>query len=257
MSMAVKQMYERDDIVRFWADQKELQLPEVTILNILKAELRQMKMLDIGVGGGRTTLHFAKLVKEYIGIDFSNKMIEICRKKYATFGNNVRFEVCDARCMDIFPDNFFDFVLFVFNGIDHVHHDDRLRIFKEIKRVCKDGSIFCFSAHNILSVKKLFSFSIYKDIINTLKGSVKFILFKILNERCDKIVQRKYALVSEYYRWFRLKMYYINPDYQIRQLNENGFSNVRVFSLEDGNEIVSGLSAREDFWLYYLCNVNK
>ena len=38
-------------------------------------------MLDIGVGTGRTTMHFAGLVKEYVGVDYSSALIQACPEK--------------------------------------------------------------------------------------------------------------------------------------------------------------------------------
>ena len=75
-----------------------------------------MKMLDIGVGGGRTTLHFAPLVKEYVGIDYSQNMIKACQERFA----QVSFQTADARSMGIFKDSTFDFILFSYNGIDYI-----------------------------------------------------------------------------------------------------------------------------------------
>jgi ubiquinone/menaquinone biosynthesis C-methylase UbiE len=71
--------------------QRELQSLEKAILDTLKDQLPQMKMLDIGVGGGRTTLHFAQAAEEYWAIDYSDEMIAACRKKVSgSFGQVCR-----------------------------------------------------------------------------------------------------------------------------------------------------------------------
>jgi ubiquinone/menaquinone biosynthesis C-methylase UbiE len=41
-----------------------------------------MKMLDIGVGDGRTTMHFAQAAEEYWAIDYSQVMIAAYRKSF-------------------------------------------------------------------------------------------------------------------------------------------------------------------------------
>jgi ubiquinone/menaquinone biosynthesis C-methylase UbiE len=41
-----------------------------------------MKMLDIGVGRGRTTMHFAQAAEEYWAIDYSEEMIAACRERF-------------------------------------------------------------------------------------------------------------------------------------------------------------------------------
>lgn len=55
--------WKKQDIDEYAAS-TELQPPEKAILDRLRDQLRQMKMLDIGVGGGRTTMHFAQAAEE-------------------------------------------------------------------------------------------------------------------------------------------------------------------------------------------------
>jgi ubiquinone/menaquinone biosynthesis C-methylase UbiE len=131
-----KKAYESEDIVSYYDSLNFLYKPEETILDILSGHMREMRMLDIGVGAGRTTQHFASIAKEYVGIDYSENMIDICRKKYSHQFKNVSFEVCDVKSMGIFADNSFDLILFSFNSIDSLTHDDRLSALHEIKRVC-------------------------------------------------------------------------------------------------------------------------
>ena len=58
-----------------------LQPPErQTILRIMRPRLSAMRMLDVGVGGGRTTVHFADLVQEYAGVDYSEINDSECRE---------------------------------------------------------------------------------------------------------------------------------------------------------------------------------
>jgi len=53
--------YESPDIVALYARPDGLQKPEQTLLGQLGSSLGTMDMLDIGVGGGRTSRHFAPL----------------------------------------------------------------------------------------------------------------------------------------------------------------------------------------------------
>ena len=49
-------------------------------------------------------------------------------------------------------------------------------------------------------------------------------------------------------------MFYIDPIAQIKQLQREGFNNVRVFSLDSGEELShKALINSADCWLYYLC----
>ncbi len=66
-----------------------------------------MDMLDIGVGGGRTTRHFAPLARTYLGVDYSAAMIARCKREFPSF----RFAVADARRLAFAADESYDLVL--------------------------------------------------------------------------------------------------------------------------------------------------
>ncbi len=68
-----KDVYGSEDIVKGYSSGEGLQKPEETILNELRNKLPNMKMLDIGVGAGRTTKYFAPLTKRYVGVDYSRE----------------------------------------------------------------------------------------------------------------------------------------------------------------------------------------
>lgn len=255
--MANKDTYEAEDIVKGYSNESELQKPEEAILNNFKNKLREMRMLDIGVGGGRTTLHFAPLVKEYVGIDYSQNMIKACKKRFINFNKNISFETCDVRDMNIFKDNHFDFILFSFNGIDYISQKDRLTALSEIKRVCKNGGHFCFSTHNLNSIDKIFRLQLSANPIRMLKNISRYILLKLINRNLRKSYSKGFGVINDGADRFKWTTYYIEPTKQIEQLYDLGFKDIQVYSLSDGTEIAnkSELGANTDFWLYYLCNV--
>ncbi len=76
-----EETYEKANVVAGF-QKSELQPPEKTILEMMQDKLGNMKMLDIGVGAGRTTVHFAPLVQEYVGIDYSENMIKACKSSF-------------------------------------------------------------------------------------------------------------------------------------------------------------------------------
>ncbi len=107
-------------------------------------EMAGKPILDIGVGAGRTTPLFRNISKDYVAIDFTPAMVEICRQKYP----DARVEFGDARDLSNFADDSFALVAFSFCGIDAVEHSDRQKILAEVYRVLKPGGIFLFSTHN-------------------------------------------------------------------------------------------------------------
>lgn len=256
LAMSNKRVYESRNIVEEYSSLDQLKKPEQTILNDIKAELEHMKMLDIGVGGGRTTVHFANLVNQYIGIDYSENMIDVCKKRFSSIiSENISFKVCDARDMKIFENNYFDFILFSFNGIDSVSYEDRLKILKEIIRLGKKGGYFCFSTHNIQH-DELFNIRVSLNPIRLSWRIFRYTLLRFLNKNLTKLREQNYAIIKDNAHMFRLKHCYIKPIEQIKQLNNLGFKNIKIYSY-NGNRIedLSKLEILEDLYLYYLCNI--
>jgi SAM-dependent methyltransferase len=104
-----------------------------------------MAVLDIGVGGGRTTPYLSSVAQTYVGIDYSTEMIRSCRRKFP----GVRFEVCDASDMSLFGEQSFDAAVFSFNGIDYLPTGAaRARCLAEVVRILVAGGVFIFSSHN-------------------------------------------------------------------------------------------------------------
>ncbi len=100
------------------------------------------RLLDIGVGAGRTTGELASRC-DYTGIDWSPEMVARTREAFP----NVSIAVGDARALD-FPDESFDVVFFSFNGIDYLELPGRHRAYLEAHRVLRHGGVFIFSSHN-------------------------------------------------------------------------------------------------------------
>ena len=156
----------------------------------------------------------------------------------------------------MFANESFDFILFSFNGIDYIPHEDRLIALQEIKRVCKKGGFFCFSAHNLQHVDRILKIEPSANPIRMLWNLSGYLLIRILNKSIKKLEREKYAIIKDAGHRFRSRTYYIKPQEQIKQLEETGYKNIRVYSLSDGQEIVDQdkLSDTSDGWLYYLCS---
>ncbi len=255
--------YSRADVVDSYLEDTTLQAPEQTIFDLLNERLPNMAMLDIGVGGGRTTEHFGKVAQKYTAIDYSENMVQVCKDRYAD-NPELSFEVCDVRALDIFENDTFDFILFSFNGIDYISHEDRLKAFQEMHRVGKPGCIFYFSSHNLLSLKDIFKL---RNNLSTrpktlARNLIHWCKLKFIHNRgvdIDNLLQSPYAVFNDGAHDFELQTYYIKPKEQIKQLTDsNLFGNVSVYSLISGLEYTqeSELNSATDSWLYYLCSKN-
>lgn len=102
-------------------------------------------ILDLGVGGGRTTPYLSRLASRYVGADYSEAMVQACRAKFPYH----EFLVADASNLGMFPDSSFDAVVFSFNGIDSLYPlDKRTQCLCEFLRVLRPGGKLIFSSHN-------------------------------------------------------------------------------------------------------------
>ena len=102
-------------------------------------------VLDLGVGGGRTTPYLASRAARYVGVDNAPAMVDACRAKFP----GGEFLVADAANLAVFANDSFDAVVFAFNGIDFVlPEESRRQCLAHIHRILKPGGALIFSSHN-------------------------------------------------------------------------------------------------------------
>lgn len=253
--MTNKDSWNTDHLVKDYINYDVLQKPEKTIFDTVRGKLGNWRMLDIGIGLGRTTIHFAPYIKEYVGIDYSNKMIETYKKIFPEERKNTLVQVGDVRSMQEFAANSFDFVLFSFNGIDYISHEDRIKALEEIKRVGKKGGLFVFSTHNLQYINNIYTIKHNNSLKYFLYQCYRYLRLIFHNGLPGKYRETDFAILNDGAHHFSITTYYIKPAAQIDQLERLGFRNIRLFSLKTGEEFKrSGLNMiTQDSWIYYLC----
>jgi SAM-dependent methyltransferase len=108
-----------------------------------------MSVLDLGVGGGRTTSCLSRIASRYVGVDYSEAMIQACRRKFS----DLNFLLADASDLSAFEDASFDAVVFSYNGLDCVvANEKRQRCFRECWRILRRDGVFVFSSRNPRSI---------------------------------------------------------------------------------------------------------
>jgi SAM-dependent methyltransferase len=108
-----------------------------------------MSILDLGVGGGRTTPYLSKVAGRYVGVDYAPEMVKICRARFP----RLEFIQANAAEMPVVSDASFDAVIFSFNGLDTLAPREQLwNCLRECNRVLRVGGVFIFSSHNPRSV---------------------------------------------------------------------------------------------------------
>jgi ubiquinone/menaquinone biosynthesis C-methylase UbiE len=242
-------------IREFMAD-NALQAPEQAVLNKLGPWLTDRRMLDIGVGAGRTALHFAPLVGSYVGIDYAQPTIEACTARNDIRGDNVDLALGDVRDLSRYKSGEFDLVLFSYNGLDSVSHDDRLAALAEMRRVTNPSGFLCFSSHNLLAVDIVFRLRPDQRVnpYSLALGVVRLVLPRLVNRSPRKLGLEPYAMVREGGLGLRMLTYYIRPSQQIAQLRSFGLQPIGVYGLDGRNIAIEAADGARDVWLYYLAS---
>lgn len=122
-----------------WSDPGEL-----GALTFVADRVRGLPILDLGVGGGRTVALLRLLSADYLGIDYTPELVELCRARHP----DVEIEVGDARDLSGLTAGSRGLVVFSNNGIDAVDHDDRQLVLAGVHRVLEPGGTFVFSTLN-------------------------------------------------------------------------------------------------------------
>lgn len=243
-----RRVWETPSVVDFYRALELRPKGEEAILERLAGWLAGKRILDIGVGGGRTTRRLLELTSDYTGIDYSALFVERAQRRFP----GVRILHCDARDLSPFADASFDFVMFSLNGIDYVGHADRLRILAEVRRVLGEGGYFSFSSHN--RGHGHFGQMPWRErrpaSWNHIKTCVRAALFLPRHWRMRKleIHDQDYSIINDIAHDFALMTYYIPVDKQIEQLSAHGFREIECYDQE--GKLVKGDSA--DPWIFYL-----
>lgn len=108
-------------------------------------EIRGSSILDLGIGGGRTTALLSPIASRYTALDYLPEMVAAARRKNPL----ADIQQGDARDLSRFDDGTFKLVLFSYAGIDSINHEGRLRVIQEVSRVLQPGGIFWFSTLNM------------------------------------------------------------------------------------------------------------
>ena len=102
-------------------------------------------VLDIGVGGGRTTGLLGPHATSYVGLDVSSEMVTLARRRFP----DADLRVGDARELHGLADGAFDLVMFSFNGLDALDHADRDLALRAMARVVAPEGRVLFSSLNL------------------------------------------------------------------------------------------------------------
>jgi ubiquinone/menaquinone biosynthesis C-methylase UbiE len=138
----VRSNYDMRDKDQLYVTSRDFHLRELEI-DFLAEHLRPGKILDLGCGNGYTIVSLARrIAAEYLGLDFSAKMLEGAASLVQHFAADLKsvptFQQADVRHL-AFADSMFDCVLSERCVLNLPSRDDQWRTIREVHRVLKAG----------------------------------------------------------------------------------------------------------------------
>ncbi len=243
-----RRAYTGKPMLHWYGDLDVMQDAERAILEQIGPLIKNKRLLDIGVGGGRTTKLLLPISRNYVGIDYAPDLVETAKGKYPEANILCR----DARDLTSFDNATFDFVLASNNGLDYMVHEDRIAVMKEVFRVLKASGLFMFSTHNRdyedfdrLPWQQRLSFDL--DFLKNCAHALYY-LPKHLSLNEHAMQSDKYAVINDNAHGYSLLTYYLSIDQQIEQLTQAGFVGTEAYGFA-GTVCQSDTSSP---WIYYL-----
>lgn len=213
MLMNNNSKWNNQKIIQWYCSRKHIQGGEKQILKLVNFS-NVNSMLDIGVGGGRTSIYFIDLVKSYLGIDIIPDFITFLQNKYSQE---------QFKCMNVLDitnlEKTFDFILFSHNGIDNLLTLQKyIKTLNNMYKVCNKNGYVCFSSHNIWNSNRNEDFALIQcDVVGT-----------------------------------RMPQVNTNPLFLIKLLKKYNYSSITIIDT-DGKIIDINKEKTKSAWLYYLC----
>ncbi len=247
-----------ESVAATYARSQSLMPAELAVFARGYAFIEDGRVLDLGVGAGRTLPYLSGPAKKYVAIDYSEAMVALCRRAHPAA--DVRLG--DARALE-FPDASFDFVYFSYNSIDCVPLEGRRQVFDEVLRVLRPGGGFGFSSHNARLVKNVPAKLHLPEVEWTLspaKLAVRLARAGLdaaktwknqLELRKGEVRGDGYVVVNDGAHSASMLFVYADPTWQCEELLAHGFTSPEVFD-ERGRRVK--LEDANDPWIHYLCN---
>lgn len=235
----------RRAVVAQYARNDQLMPPERAALDRVLGEVRGRAILDIGVGGGRTVDALLEVSPDYLGIDYSEAMVQAAR----ALRPHARFRHADARDLSFLADGSIALAMFSCNGIAMVGHEDRLKILRELHRVLEPGGVLIMSTPNLdgPELTSGFRFPPFEPSLNPARLAVRSLRFlsrtalRVFNRWWFREVGYRaddHVIHNDVCHDFGVMLYFISLANQRAQLASVGFQpDALAFDLS-GNVIV-------------------
>ncbi|HKU40130.1 MAG TPA: class I SAM-dependent methyltransferase [Polyangiales bacterium] len=223
---------------------------------------RDAPILDLGVGAGRTVPLLTRISRDYVALDYTPALVQACRSRHP----DVDVRVGDARDLSSLGYDHFALVVFSWNGIDSVEHDDRLAILREIHRALRPGGICIFSAHNYdgpVQRPQRYQLPDFPLSANPFKLALRSLRFfgqltlGIRNRRQNRRLEQKtadYCVANSGAHEYGLMIHHIRLGLQRQQLARIGFGPIEVLSCLDGHSVSEHEDTRAITWFHFIAH---
>lgn len=189
-------------------------------------QLKPVKILELACGTGNMSFLFQKKGYQIEGIDGSEEMLKIARKKAKTSGIKIKFHFSDLRRFELAAQ--YDFIFSLFDSLNYILQLDELKqVFKNVYNVLVPDGFFIFDMN---TVKRLMSITPGTSMLN----GENYTCFweDIINKEEERWqVRLKIYLDNEndYYEEFHEETAYPRKDI-INALREVGFQHIDCFN---------------------------
>lgn len=225
----------------------------------VQRECRDQPILDIGVGAGRTVPLLRAVSHDYIGVDYTQKLLDLCRDNHP--GVDLRW--MDARDLSALPSGHFALVQFSCNGIDCVDYDDRLRIMKEMERVTRPGGFILYSSHNRggPGYREPFSRILPRFTFNPVKFGWRTarLLYRLPVAGFNYLRHARlardydgYSIATAEAHNFGIVIIYTTLDQERKHLAQLGLTPEAIFGSKDAMRIPDDAPTSDAWWLHFI-----
>lgn len=210
---------------------------------------KPLEIVDIGCGTGNHTLILTKRGYKVIGVDQSERMIQVAEKKAEEKRIDTVFFVQDMRHLKI-PKKV-DCAISMFNGFGYLlTQQDLEQFFSSLYKSLKENALFVFEFWNIGGVKstpyKKWTKRRQNDLLlYRLEQSSFQVETNILQSNKEFIIIKNDNLLDFFEEKHELRCYTI---FELEQLlNANGFELICVFDFDQKNKMRFKRPKRESF----------
>lgn len=238
-----------------WIDPGEGAAIRHAVTEMDGARSRKLRILDIGIGAGRTIPMMLDVSRDYVGIDIASKLLAVASERFP----DLDLRVMDARALD-FDAERFDLVTFSYAGIDAVDLEDRLRILAEVHRVVTPDGLFVFSALNrdgpshapqLSLLEPRGNHAFVSELLRAGRTAVvnswNYWRYRGLNQYGQDISVSTLAAHS-----YGVVAIFTSVPEQVRQLREAGFSVDAIYDSVRGSTVPPDQRETESAYLHYI-----